>query len=62
MNDFIDKLNDKETDSHCCPLCNDSGILYLYNKDGDVTTKPCPRCTEDEMSHIRSWGGQMFDG
>ena len=59
MNDPTDKLKDKE---YACSTCNDSGIVYLYNKDGDVTTKPCPRCAEDEMSHIRSWGGQMFDG
>ena len=61
MNDSTDKLNDKE---YACPLCNGSGIVYLYNKDGDVTTKPCPRCAEDEMSHIRNWDcqGQMFDG
>ena len=59
MNDYKDKLNDKERK---CSHCNDSGVVYLHNKDGDVTSKPCPKCTEDEMSHIRSWGGQMFDG
>ena len=59
MNDSTDKLNDKEPK---CSHCNDSGIVYIYNKDGDVTNMPCPRCTEDELSHIRNWGGQMFDG
>ena len=59
MNDSTDKLSDKEPE---CSYCNDSGIVYIYNKDGDVANMPCPECTEDVMSHIRSWGGQMFDG
>ena len=55
----LDKLDNKEC---ACPACNDSGTVYHYNKDGDVTSKPCPRCTEDVMSHIRNWKEQMFDG
>ena len=55
-------LNKPENKERKCSHCNDSGIVYNYNKDGDVTAKPCPRCTEDELSHLRSWGGQMFDG
>ena len=59
MNSSTDKLNNEERE---CSQCNDSGVVYRYNKDGDVTSKPCPKCAEDEMSHIRTWGGQMFDG
>jgi hypothetical protein len=46
-----------------CSHCNDSGMVERYNKDGDVTSTPCPKCT-DVMSHIRNWDwkGQMFDG
>jgi len=58
MNDSTDKLDNKEY----CSRCNDSGVVSSYNKDGDVASVPCPECTEDVMSHIRSWGGQMFDG
>ena len=54
-----DKSDNKERK---CSHCNDSGVVYHYNKDGDVTSKPCPRCTEDVMSHIRNWKEQMFDG
>jgi len=39
-----DKLNDKERK---CSQCNDSGVVYHYNKDGDVTSKPCPRCIDE---------------
>ena len=54
-----DKLNDKTCE---CSQCNDSGVVYLYNKDGDVTSRPCPRCAEDVIAHIRNWKEQMFDG
>ena len=61
MNHSIDESDNTEPK---CSQCNDSGVVYHYNKDGDVTSKPCPRCTEDVMSHIRKWDwkGQMFDG
>ena len=59
MNHSIDEPDNTKPK---CSHCNDSGIVHIYNKDGDATTKPCPRCAEDEMFHIRSWGGQMFDG
>ena len=39
-----------------CSHCNDAGVVYLYNKDGDVVSKPCPKC-KDELSYIRRWDG-----
>jgi hypothetical protein len=56
-----ERLDEKDC---VCSHCNDSGISYYYNRDGDVTNMPCPECTEDPMSHIRNWDwkGQMFDG
>ena len=58
---MLDGLDDKEPK---CSRCNDSGVVHCYNKDGDVTSKPCPKCTQDIMSHIRNWDwqGQIFDG
>ena len=53
------KNKDKECD---CSQCNDLGIVHIYNRDGDVISRPCPRCTEDVISHIRNWKEQMFDG
>ena len=54
-------MDNKECD---CSQCNDSGVVYLYNKDGDVTSRPCPKCSEDVISHFRHWDwkGQMLDG
>tara|TARA_Y100000310_G_C19945347_1_gene474431 strand:- start:88 stop:267 length:180 start_codon:yes stop_codon:yes gene_type:complete len=45
-----------------CSYCHDAGFVSIYNKDGDIVNTPCPRCTEDVISHIRNWEGQMFDG
>ena len=56
MNNYTAK---KEPD---CSHCDDSGIVYQYSKDGGVVNMPCPRCTEDVISHIRNWKDQMFDG
>lgn len=42
-----------------CSQCNDSGIIERYNKDGDVTSVPCPNCG-DSMSHIRIWDGYGY--
>ena len=58
----LSKLNKPDNKKRECSQCNDSGIVYYYNKDGDATSKPCPRCTEDVISHIRNWKEQMFDG
>ena len=60
------KMNNKEHETESkeyCSHCNDSGIVYQYNKEG-VINMPCPECTEDVLSHIRNWdcNGQMFDG
>jgi len=56
----MNKIDNKERE---CSHCNDSGVVERYNKDGDVSSVPCPKCT-DPMSHIRNWDwkGQMFDG
>tara|TARA_R110002110_G_scaffold3883_3_gene20108 strand:+ start:116 stop:295 length:180 start_codon:yes stop_codon:yes gene_type:complete len=59
MNHSIDKSDNTKPE---CSHCNDSGVVYIYNKDGDAVHAPCPKCTEDVISHIRTWGGQMFDG
>jgi hypothetical protein len=59
MNYSRDETDDKECK---CSRCADSGIVYVYNRDGDAFNMPCPNCTEDEMSHIRRWDGQVFDG
>jgi hypothetical protein len=61
MSYFTDELDNKE---RRCSHCDDSGLVYQYDKDGGVINMPCPRCTEDVMSHIRNWDwkGQMFDG
>ena len=56
---MLNKPDKKEPD---CSHCDDSGIVYQYNKDGGVVNMPCPRCTEDVMYHIRNWKEQMFDG
>ena len=42
-----------------CSHCDSSGIVYQYNKGGDVTNMPCPECT-DPMSHIRTWDGHGY--
>lgn len=49
----------KDNKERECSHCNDSGVIELYNKDGDVSSKPCPECT-DEMSHIRDWDGHGY--
>jgi hypothetical protein len=46
----------KDNKERKCDYCNDSGVVERYNKDGDVYSKLCPRCT-DELSHIRDWDG-----
>jgi hypothetical protein len=58
MSNQEDELDDKERK---CSHCDSSGIVYQYSNGGDVINMPCPECT-DEMSHIRNWNGQMFDG
>jgi len=42
-----------------CPHCNDSRIHLSYNKDGDATQTPCPKCT-DELTNIRNWDGYGY--
>jgi len=56
MSNTENRTDDKECS---CSYCNDSSIVYLYNKDGDSTNMPCPKCT-DEMSHIRGWDGHGY--
>jgi hypothetical protein len=56
-----DELDNKKRG---CSHCDDSGLVYQYDKGGGVINMPCPECTEDVMSHIRNWDSpeQMFDG
>ena len=56
---MLNKPDKKEPD---CSHCDDSGLVSQYDKGGGVFNMPCPRCTEDVMSHIRNWKEQMFDG
>jgi len=56
MSDTEDKLDNKGSQ---CSHCDNSGIIYRYNKDGGVINMPCPECT-DEMYHIRNWDGHGY--
>ena len=49
-------MDDKE---RRCSHCNDSGVVCRYNRDGDVSSVKCPKCT-DIMSHVRDWDGHGY--
>ena len=43
----IFKLNKLDNKERKCSTCNDSGVVYYYNKDGDVTHVSCPKCADE---------------
>lgn len=46
MNHSTDKPDKPDKEECKCLHCYDSGITHCYNMDGDVVSKPCPKCTK----------------